>query len=56
MRFMSIPPFAGKNEILDFDFFVRSRLNQSIVLWPEQAIPLVGYMGWPTTPTVAMYR
>jgi hypothetical protein len=47
MRFMSIPPFARKIEILDFDFFIRSRLNQAIAIWPEQAIPLVGYMGWP---------
>jgi hypothetical protein len=47
MRFMSIPPFEQKIEILDFDFFIRSRLNQAIVIWPEQAIALVGYMGWP---------
>jgi hypothetical protein len=45
MHFMSIPPFARKIEILDFDFFIQSRLNQAIVIWPEQAIPLVGYMG-----------
>jgi hypothetical protein len=50
MRFMSIPPFARRIEIPDFDFFLRSRLNQAIVLWPEQAIPLVGYMGWPNDP------
>jgi hypothetical protein len=50
MRFMSIPPFGREIEILDFDFFIRSRLNQEIVLWPEQAMPLVGYMGWPNDP------
>jgi len=50
MRFMSIPPFARKIEIPDFDFFVRSRLNQETVIWPEQAIPLVGYMAWPNDP------
>jgi hypothetical protein len=50
MRFMNIPPFARKIEIRDFDLFVRSRLSQEIVLWPEQAIPLVGYMGWPNDP------
>jgi hypothetical protein len=50
MRFMSIPPFPRKIEIPDFDFFVRSRLNQTMVLWPEQATPLVGYMGWPNDP------
>lgn len=50
MRFMSIPPFGHPIEIPDFDFFVRSRLNQAIVVWPEQAIALVGYMGWPNDP------
>jgi len=40
VRFMSIPPFGRPIEIPDFDFFVRSRLNQAIVVWPEQAIPL----------------
>jgi hypothetical protein len=47
---MSIPPFEREIEILDFDFFIRSRLNQAIVIWPEQAIALVGYMGWPNDP------
>jgi len=50
MRVMQIPPFPRKVEILDFDFFVRSRLTQAIVLWPEQAIALVGYMAWPNDP------
>ena len=40
VRFMSIPPFGRPIEIPDFDFFVRSRLNQAIVAWPKQAIPL----------------
>jgi hypothetical protein len=47
MRFMSIRPFARRIEILDFGFFLRSRFNQATVLWPEQAVPLVGYMAWP---------
>jgi hypothetical protein len=50
MRFMSIPAFERPIEILDFDFLIRSRLNQAIVIWPEQAIALVGYMGWPNDP------
>jgi hypothetical protein len=50
MRFMSIPPFEREIEILDFDYFVRSRLGQAIVIWPKQAIQLVGYMGWPNDP------
>ena len=45
MRFMSIPPFERKIEICDFDFLIRTRLSQAIVLWPEQAIAVVGYMG-----------
>ncbi|MGO9135929.1 MAG: hypothetical protein ACLP8A_18050 [Methylovirgula sp.] len=47
MRFMDIPPFERNIEIPDFEFFVRSRLNQAIVIWPEQALALIGYMGWP---------
>ena len=50
MRFMDIPRFGRKIEIPDFDFFVRSRLSQAIVIWPEQAFSLVGYMGWPNDP------
>jgi hypothetical protein len=50
MRTMSIPPFERDIEILDFEHFIRTRLNQAIVLWPEQAIALVGYMGWPNDP------
>jgi hypothetical protein len=47
MRVMEIPRFEGKIEIPDIDFFVRSRLSQATVIWPEQAFSLVGYMGWP---------
>ena len=50
MRFMDIPRFERKIEIPDFDFFVRSRLSQTTVIWPEQAFSLVGYMGWPNNP------
>ena len=50
MRTMTIPPFERTIEIADFDFFVRSRLAQAVVIWPEQAIPLVGYMAWPNQP------
>jgi hypothetical protein len=61
VRTMSIPPFDRKIEIADFDFLVRSRLAQAVVIWPEQAIPLVGYMAWPNQPelraeTVAILR
>jgi hypothetical protein len=50
MRNMSILPFERKIEIGDFDFFERSRLAQATVIRPEQAIALVGYMGWPNEP------
>jgi hypothetical protein len=53
VRTMSIPPFERKIEIADFDFFVRSRLAQAVVIWPEQAIPLVGYMPGRTNPNCA---
>lgn len=50
MRFMAIPPFPRMIKVPDFEFFVRSRLSQEVVYWPQQAIPLVGYMGWPNDP------
>jgi hypothetical protein len=50
VRLISIPRFKRQIEILDFDFFVRTRLNQAIVIWPEQAVPLAGYMAWPNDP------
>lgn len=50
MRFMNIPPFPRTIKISDFEFFLRARLSQKVVAWPEQAIRLVGYMGWPSDP------
>ena len=50
MRLMNLPAFPRTIEILDFDSFIRQRLTQKVVLWPDQAIPLVGYMGWPNDP------
>jgi hypothetical protein len=50
LRYMDIPAFEKAIEIADFEFFVRSRLNQAIILWSEQAFPLAGYMGWPNDP------
>jgi hypothetical protein len=47
MRVMQIPPFPRKGEILDLEHFLRTRLSQNVVMWPDQAIPLAGYMGWP---------
>jgi hypothetical protein len=45
MRYMAITHFKRAIEILDFEHFLRTRLSQSI--WPERALPLIGYMGWP---------
>jgi hypothetical protein len=50
MRAMEIPPFPRKFENPDLENLVRSRLSQTIVMWPDQAIALVGYMGWPNDP------
>jgi hypothetical protein len=47
MRVMEIPPFQRTIEIGDPDAFVRTRLSQEIVVWPQQAIPLAGYMCHP---------
>jgi hypothetical protein len=44
MRAMEIPAFPRKIEISDLDNFVRTRLSQTIVVWPEQSIPLLGYV------------
>jgi hypothetical protein len=44
---MEIPPFPRKFDNADLAYLLRARLSQTIVLWPGQAIPLVGYMGWP---------
>lgn len=47
MRVMDIPSFPRPIEILDLDTLFTARLNDEIVLWPHQAIPLVGYMCYP---------
>jgi len=50
MRYMAITPFEQAIEIPDFEHFLRTRLNQAIVIGPEQAFALIGYMGWPNDP------
>lgn len=44
MRFMEIGQFDSHIEIYDFNHLIRSRLGQSIVIWPKQAFALAGYM------------
>ena len=50
MRVMEIPPFPRKIEIANLDSFIRARLSQTVVMWPEQAMPLLGYMCCPNDP------
>jgi hypothetical protein len=50
MRTMEIPPFPRRIEIRDFNNLFRTRLSQKVVMWPEQAIPLLGYMCCPNDP------
>jgi hypothetical protein len=50
MRVMEIPPFPRKFENLDLGNLFKVRLSKTIVLWPQQAVPLIGYMGWPNDP------
>jgi hypothetical protein len=50
MRVMEIPGFPRKIEILDLDNLFRARLSQTVVMWPQQAIPLLGYMCHPNDP------
>jgi hypothetical protein len=40
-------PFPRKIEILDLEDFLKTRLSGTAVMWPEQAIPLLGYMCHP---------
>ena len=50
MRLMEIPRFPRKIKVRDLDNFLRTRLSQTVVMWPEQAIPLLGYMCYPNDP------
>jgi hypothetical protein len=50
MRVMEIPAFPQKIEIPDLDRFYRARLSETDVIWPEQAIQLLGYKCYPNDP------
>jgi hypothetical protein len=50
MRVMEIPGFPQKIEITDLNKFYRARLSETDVIWPEQAIPLLGHMCYPNDP------
>jgi len=47
MRLLDIPPFPREIEIPDLGNFLRSRLSETVVMWPNQAIPLLGAMCHP---------
>ena len=48
MRTMQIDRFPGeKIEITDLGPLIIERLTDERVVWPQQAVPLVGYMAWP---------
>ena len=50
MRRLDIPGFLKPIEIIDLEYTVRTRLSQDTVMWPLQAIPLLGYMAHPNDP------
>jgi hypothetical protein len=51
MRTMQIRPFPGaKMQIADLALLIKARLLRDLVVWPDQAVPLVGYMAWPNDP------
>ena len=51
MRTMQIRPFPGpKTQVADIGFQIKDRLIRDLVLWPPQALALVGYMAWPDDP------
>ena len=39
-----------KVQIADPGLLIKARLSCDQVVWPEQAVPLVGYMAWPNDP------
>ena len=47
MRVMNIPTFPRKVEIPDLENFFRTRLSTTVVMWPEQALPLLCFMCFP---------
>jgi len=51
MREMEIPQFKYKLQISDLENLYKTRLRQKDDLRAAQAIPLLGYMGWPNDST-----
>ena len=50
---MQIRPFPGsKIQITDLGFLIKERLIRDLVVWPQQAPHLVGYLAWPSDPVM----
>ena len=47
MRAMQISSFPACGQITDLRPLIKGRLIGGLVLWPQRALPLVGYMAWP---------
>ena len=47
MRVMDVPPFPGEIKIANLENLIKTRLSRTVVMWPKQAIPLLGYMCHP---------
>ena len=47
MRGINIPPFPRKFENPVPDNLFRTRLSTTVVMWPDQALPLLCYMCFP---------
>jgi hypothetical protein len=52
MRVMEIPPFPREFDKPDLANLEKTRLSRKVVMWPDQAIALVGYMAWPNEPAL----
>ncbi len=53
MRTMVIRPFpSAKTSITDLAALIKKRLINDLVEYPDQAVPVVGYMAWPNDPTM----
>jgi hypothetical protein len=54
---MQIPEFPAPIQFTDLGPLIKERLIDDFVVWPEQAVPLVGYMAWPNdAPVRSVWR
>jgi hypothetical protein len=53
MRVLVIRGFPGsKIQLTDLGWLIKARVTKDLVLCPDQAVPLVGYMAWPNAADV----